>query len=88
MLKTNDCTKQISLEQRAKSASRLKEEDSVINRLDNIWRQVYKWSKQRDSVLGEKFFYRFQEQIFAIENTFYSFDDVIDEEDWFDLKRL
>ena len=75
MQKTNDCRNQISLEQREKSVSRLKEEDSVINRLNNIRRQVYKWSKQKNAYLGEEFFDRFFLEVVKIEEAFYSFPD-------------
>ena len=76
---TNDCTQpkgrpliHVFAEQQ-KSPSRIREEKSILSRMDKIYNQIFKWRKQKNAYLDEEFFDRFFLAVVKIEDALYSF---------------
>lgn len=88
---TNNCTTPTPLihvfARQGKSPSRIKTEDSIINRLNKIDIQLTKWRNQNNSVLGEEFYQRIMDGIFMIENTMLLFDDIQENPEQFEFVR-
>ena len=75
---TNNCTKKglpliKVFARQGKSDSRIREEESVISRMDKIHKQIDKWRKQKNARIDEEFLDQWYMAISHIESLFWLF---------------